>query len=178
MQKEIWKEIKGYESCYLISNLGNVFSIQKNKKMSFGDNGRGYKFIYLWINKDKKRFYVHRLVAINFLKNPNNYNQVNHKNCDKSNNAVYNLEWCSEEQNIKHAVKNKRFYSSEYQKQQTSLATRGSNSKFSKLTEKQVFEIKKLIKDNELTQNQIADMFNVTRSNICAIKRNKSWKHI
>jgi predicted XRE-type DNA-binding protein len=175
---EIWKDVKGYEDYYSVSNTGKILSKRKNKLLSFGDNGRGYLFVNFYNEKGIKRFYVHRIIALSFLDNKENKTQVNHKDCNKSNNNIDNLEWNTADENIKHAVKNKRFYTSEFQKQQTSKANRGSNSKVSKLKEKQVVLIKKYLKLNKYTQKQIAEMFGTTTANVGAIKRNKSWVHI
>lgn len=113
---EIWKPIKDYEGLYEVSNKGNIRSIERTviesstgrkkpvreKLVSFGDNGNGYKFCYLWKNNKSKRCYVHRLVAETFIPNPNNLPQVNHKNLDKTDNSVNNLEWISDIDNKIH----------------------------------------------------------------------------
>ena len=99
---EEWRDIEGYEGLYQISNLGRVKSFPNCKRKTIrilkpGNNrtGRGYLFIFLHKNKQKKRFYVHRLVAEAFLENPNNYPCINHKDENKENNNVNNLEWCT-----------------------------------------------------------------------------------
>ena len=97
-QKEIWKDIKGYEGLYMVSNLGNVYSHLSNKKMKPG-NDRGYLKVNLSKDKKVKQFTVHRLVALAFLPNKNNYPCVNHKDENPSNNNVNNLEWCTYEYN-------------------------------------------------------------------------------
>ena len=98
---EEWRDIEGYEGLYQISNLGRVKSFPNCKRKTTrilkpGNNctGRGYLFIFLFKNKQKKRFYVHRLVAQAFIPNPNNLPMINHKDENPLNNNLNNLEWC------------------------------------------------------------------------------------
>ena len=102
--KEIWKDIEGYEGSYKVSNMGRVRSIPHETPYGIRGidhilpqygNGHGYMAVVLWKRNKSKRCYVHRLVASAFIPNPDNYPQVNHKNEDKSNNNVSNLEWCT-----------------------------------------------------------------------------------
>jgi hypothetical protein len=100
---EIWKDIIGYEGLYQVSNLGNVKSIKKNKLMKIGLHADGYN--RLWLSKENKSkgFLLHRLIAIHFIPNPNNLPEVNHKDANKLNNSIDNLEWCSHSENMNHA---------------------------------------------------------------------------
>ncbi len=108
---EIWKDIKGYEGIYQVSNTGKVRSldrkvwnyIKKGRILKPHDNGHGYYNVSLSDgDKKSKHTYIHILVAEAFIPNPNNYTQVNHKDFNKANNAVDNLEWVSPQQNILH----------------------------------------------------------------------------
>ena len=114
--QEIWKDIKGYEGWYKISNLGRVKSLKKwcgNKYsikwikeeniLSPTDNGNGYLIIGLRKDTKKKNFYIHRLVAEHFIENNLNKEEVNHIDFNKRNNIVSNLEWCDRKENVEHS---------------------------------------------------------------------------
>ena len=108
---EEWKDIEGYEGKYQISNYGRVKSFYKNKDgkiLKSHDNGHGYKDITLHKDGEKDHYYIHRLVAIYFIPNPNNLPEVNHKGENKENNTVYNLEWCDREYNLSYNSGRKR----------------------------------------------------------------------
>lgn len=97
---EIYKEIPGYEGLYKISNYGNIYSIQKEQLLKPQPSHHNYQRIQLHKNGSHKSFAVHRLVAEAFVDNPNNYNEINHKNEITSDNYYKNLEWCSHDYNI------------------------------------------------------------------------------
>ena len=107
--KEEWKPIKGYEGLYEVSNMGRVKSLYYGKdiilKQGMDHNG----YMVLGLSKDGTRSTkkVHRLVATAFIRNTNNYEVVNHKNGNKKDNTVDNLEWCTSSYNIKHAYHNR-----------------------------------------------------------------------
>lgn len=115
---EIWKDIKGYEGLYQISNFGRIkslpkkringtnFYIQKEKILKLQLKTKRYLGINLTKNKMHKNFLVHRLVAEAFIDNPYDLPQVNHKDCNKLNNNINNLEWCTQEENLNHALRN------------------------------------------------------------------------
>lgn len=100
------KKIANYPN-YLISKEGQVYSTKTNKIKLSQKNQNGYCRIELLNENEKKKFYIHRLVAEAYIPNPNNYNQVNHKDLNKHNNNVNNLEWCSEAMNMQHNADNK-----------------------------------------------------------------------
>lgn len=102
---------------YQISECGRVFSKDrtilqsngvvlniKSKEMSLCLHKTGYYRVRLCFNKRKYSKSVHFLVASTFIPNPNGYNEINHKDCDKTNNHVSNLEWCTRQMNMNHAI--------------------------------------------------------------------------
>lgn len=112
-EKEIWKDIKGYEGLYQVSNLGNVKSLNygrtcKERILIPCKKPNGYLNVELSKNCICKKFYVHRLVAKAFIENPDNLPQVNHIDENKLNNRVDNLEWCSYEYNNNYGTHNER----------------------------------------------------------------------
>ena len=94
--EEIWKDIEGYEEHYKVSNLGNVFSIKSNIILKPRLKVNGYYDVALCKNSKYKHIRVHKLVAINFIPNPDNFSDVHHEDEDKSNNKVTNLKWIDE----------------------------------------------------------------------------------
>lgn len=108
---EIWKDIIGYEGKYKISDRGFVKSISYNrtgKERILSERIiDGYNQVALYKDGKVKNKYVHRLVAENFIPNPNNLKEVNHIDGNKLNNCVENLEWVSAKQNSTHAVMSK-----------------------------------------------------------------------
>ena len=122
MIEKIWKPIIGYENLYKINNYGEVLSLRSTKILKPNNNGIGYFIIQLCKNGKRKNYLIHRLVAEHFLDNPNNLPEVNHKDEDKSNNFVNNLEWCEHKYNMNYKQLQKRQQiSKEYNKLLKSL---------------------------------------------------------
>ena len=110
--KEEWRDIKGYEGRYQVSNLGRVKSLNyrrtnREKILNLGYSHNKYLLVSLGSNP-RKTFRVHRLVAEAFIPNPNNYKEVNHKDEDKTNNHVSNLEWCIHKYNMNYGTRTQR----------------------------------------------------------------------
>lgn len=105
---EEWKEIKGYEGLYLISNKGNVYSIRSKRNLKIHMNWAGYCRVGLNKNNKQVKYSVHRLVASAFIPNPLNKEQVNHIDENKANNKVENLEWVTNLENHNCGTVNER----------------------------------------------------------------------
>ncbi|RPJ24176.1 MAG: hypothetical protein EHM25_14680, partial [Nitrosopumilales archaeon] len=163
---EIWKDIEDYEDYYEISSLGRFRSktrtiINKNGK-KFLYHSRiieprldKYGYLRVQLNKNNKAIYrtVHRLVAIHFIPNPNNYPQVNHIDGIKINNAVSNLEWCTVYDNLNHSY--------------------SSGLKQIKLSKQDVSNIREMYKLGDCTQKEIGVIFNVSKEHVNGIINNK-----
>ena len=108
--QEQWKDVKGYEEYYQVSNTGKIKSIKYEKLLKPKLTKYGYREVGLSKNGESKYFKVHRLVAFAFVENPNTeyFNQVNHKDEDKTNNAYTNLEWCDCKYNINYGTGHER----------------------------------------------------------------------
>lgn len=114
---EVWKDIIGYEGFYQVNNYGNVRSLDRIDCRGRFRKGRqckkiptedGYYKVGLCKNGVEKRYLIHRLVAIHFIDNPQSLECVNHKDENKINNCVDNLEWCTREYNNNYGARNKR----------------------------------------------------------------------
>lgn len=127
--EEVWKDIQGFEGQYKISNTGKVIGFIYGRSLTPSEvgwerkaypEGGGYLSIRLSKQGVSKHYKIHRLVALHFIPNPNNYEQVNHKDGNRVNNLVFNLEWVSRRENNTHWVQNhkksgsKRFTSKYY----------------------------------------------------------------
>jgi hypothetical protein len=151
---EIFREVKGYEGYYEVSNLGNVRSTSYKgvRILRPAKTACGYLDVVFCIKQKKEHKLVHRLVAEAFIDNPNNLTTVNHKDENKLNNNVENLEWMSIDDNIRY-----------------------SNSKM--LTESQVLKIPAMI-ESGYSQMDIANSFGVSRRTIQFILQGEHWNNL
>jgi hypothetical protein len=164
---EIWKPCVGYEWNYEVSNLGRVRSIGKGIILKTKIDKGGYETIPSMydINRNVKTVKVHRLVALAFIPNPRNVAQVNHKDGDKLNNRVENLEWCTHKENFIHAKLH-------------GLRPKGEDHGRHKLTWNDVNYIRRVHCKGDLIfgAKALAEKFNVTPRVISLIIRNEIWK--
>jgi hypothetical protein len=99
------RTMTGYPN-YMITNDGDVYNLQRNAYLVSVQNESGYMYVSLSNGQERKSFSVHRLVALLYIDNPNNYIEVNHIDFDKTNNKMCNLEWITRSGNMKHNFKN------------------------------------------------------------------------
>lgn len=104
----MWKAIKNYEGVYEINKLGEIRRVKTGKILRGYVGPDGYKRVGLTVNCKTKPYLIHRLIAIAFIPNPNNYPCVNHKDENKSNNSLDNLEWCTYKYNLNYGTHNLR----------------------------------------------------------------------
>lgn len=165
---EIWKDVVGYEGYYQISNLGNVRSFDRIHSSGLGRSyfkpGRilktcvashGYLSVALCFRKQTSA-QIHKLIAKAFIPNPNNYKCVNHKDGNKLNNNIDNLEWVSHAQNNKHAYDT------------------GLKKPFRKVTTEEVIQIRALSKCFNMSNTLLANMYGLVQPTVCCIVNYKS----
>lgn len=174
--KNEWKPIKGYEGLYEVNRIGQVKSLDRYTVDSIGRkkfypgkpltaliNEGGYSYVKLSRSGQKKQFYIHRLVALAFINNPNNLEEVNHIDGNKKNNVCNNLEWITSHGNELHAIEN-------------NLKVHGSNHYESKLDENKVRYIRKEKQNKSF--NALAKELGVTVSAIFSAYHGLTWKHV
>lgn len=140
---EIWKSIDGYNGLYEVSTFGNVKRVSHKTKLKNGairtfneklkkqgTDKDGYKTVMLYIGRNKKLFKVHRLVALAFIDNPNNLPMINHKDENKANNNINNLEWCDVLYNNNYGTRNKRLSESKKGKKRTNITKDKKTGRF------------------------------------------------
>lgn len=162
---EIWKELKGYSINYLISNTGKIKSPDQTVDIGMGRiqfkkeriikchvSNRGYWAVGLTCEKGKSKvFHLHRLLAQTFIPNPNEYKCINHKDGNKLNNHISNLEWVTHSQNNKHAYDT------------------GLKKPCRKITTEHVVQIRALSRHLGVRHFQLAAMYNAKPSAISEI---------
>jgi hypothetical protein len=182
VELEIWKVVPDTNDLLFVSNRGGVKSesfsyTQSNgkiyvlkakvKKLTLGNNG------YYHFRFKGKQYLLHRAIGLAFIPNPNNEATINHKDGDKLNNDIDNLEWVSYGDNSLHALRTGL--------RKPACGLRGSDNHLSKLSREDVNFIldnfKKVVSDR-LTQAELARMFEVSSTAILKIRRGVNWKYL
>ena len=143
---------------YEITRDGQVINIHNQHILKPQPNGKGY----LRVSIGKKLMFVHRLVAEKYIPNPEGKEQVNHKDGNKLNNTVENLEWVTNQENRTHAVIK-------------GLHLTGEQCSYAKLSENDVIFIRE---HNEITAKDLSNLFQVSESTIRDIRAKKTWKQL
>lgn len=160
---EIWKTIQDYGGLYQVSNTGKVRDL-KNHIKSVYKNNKGYVCLSLYYNGKTYHPTVHRLVAKAFIPNPNNYEQVNHKDCNKENNSVENLEWCNQRYNYDEGMKTFQY-------------SKNEEHYFAKLKNSDIPIIYELYKLG-FTRATVAKIFSINPSSLEAIEKGISYREL
>lgn len=168
MSKERWRRIPKHPE-YAVSSWGRIVSFKFGKKrIKKGcPTMKGYVGIHVITKGVRKWFSVHRLVAIAFLPNPNNLPEVNHKDGNKANNCVDNLEWVTHLDNAKHASNMGLL-----------ITVFGEQHHNAKLNGAKVAAIRRRYATGQYTQKQLGDTYGVDGTIISDVVRRKIWKHI
>jgi hypothetical protein len=167
--QEIWRDVKGFEGIYMVSNLGKVKRLYKGKIRFPTGSPNKNRFNYVYINLEtaakRKNVLLHRLVAQHFIPNPKNKPCVNHIDFNVSHNFSSNLEWCTHKENMQHTVRAGR-----------SAKQRGEKAPCSKLTLKKVRAIREDLEAG-MTYMTIARKHGTNYSNVAHIKRGSRWQY-
>lgn len=153
-------EIKGY----LITKTGKVWSETKSRFLTGKIAYTGYKMVEYYVDGIRKRKNIHRILAELFIPNPENKPEVNHKDGDKLNCELSNLEWATHQENMSHANK-------------TGLIKnrpKGTSTHFAKLNEQDVSEIKK----STLSARKLSLIYGIAHQNIRKVKTGETWYHV
>lgn len=162
---EVWEDIKGFRDLYQVSNLGRIRRRDTRKVLRPLTLSRGYKGVRLYYTADKAvTRKIHRIVAEHFIPNPLALPQVNHKDGNKSNNRVENLEWCTNDYNMNHAVAAR-------------LIKQGEDRPCSKCTNESLGYLQELI-DRGFTIKQLSVVYGVCKQVMKRIVRGDSYKSL
>lgn len=157
----MWKEAYGFDN-YLCNENGEIYSLLRNKILK-GRSLKGYKRVTLMKEGKTIDALVHRLIAQTFLPNPENKPYINHIDGDKTNNSVSNLEWCTQKENVQHAI-------------ETGLKDdRGTHSSRASCNEEKLKEIRSLISEGKRNE-EIAKIVGVSKDVVRYIRCNRTYK--
>ena len=170
-KEEFWKDIKGYEGLYQISNYGRIRSLKFRNKVCEKDRviimkpnlRNGYFVINLRKNANRKSFQVHRLVAQTFIENPFNYPIVNHIDFNPKNNNVENLEWCTQKQNVNHSRCNMKGKSHKLRDKNYGITYRKKSDKYEVSVKKKYYGRYKTLDEARKKRDEVLNELNITR---------------
>lgn len=177
---EIWKDIPGFEGLYQASNTGKIKSLSRRvwnhqcfmvrKEYIIKDHLLPDGYIQIGLtkpNEKQTRYYIHRLIALAWIPNPNNKPFVNHLDGNKSNNSIENLEWCTKSENVKHAYRTGL------------MSNKGARHPGAKLSEEDVNRIRVRYSLGESTYRIFnSGDYPVSYTNIKDIIAKRTWSHI
>ena len=168
---EEWKVVEEFPD-YVVSSNGRVTRVvkaknnQKPRYLGF-TNLKGYQGVALFKDNKKHIRQIHHLVLEAFISPRPKGHETNHINADRSDNRVENLEWVTSSENRRHSMKLGRAF-----------FPKGEEVGGSKLTNDDVLQIRDIVSRDILLQTEVAKLFNISTSQICAIKQRKEWRHI
>jgi len=164
------KDIPGYEGLYAITEDGQVWSYPKlgstkaGKWLKAGKHYKGYSQHFLTKEGQRKTIFTHKLVATTYIPNPVGFGEINHKNCNKTDNRVCNLEWCDRRTNMRHAKLEGRLVVRRFEKHSMAILDR-----------QKVVEIRNKYASKLRNQYELARDYGVTQSAIWCIVHRKVW---
>lgn len=154
---------------YKVREDGVIFSKQSGNPLKYRLNDKGYPSVVLYYEGKSVFRRVHRIVAIVFIPNPQNKPCVNHKDRNRQNFNVNNLEWVTYSENVKHSVKNGG-------RKNWTRNNKGNNNPKAKLTWEKVCAIRDLYENNGYSQNELSRIFDVPQGEISLIVNFKKWE--
>lgn len=166
-----WKPVKNFETFYSVSDTGEIKSLirkngmgsRKEERILKPNFKKGYVGFALGKNNKMFHFLAHRIVATAFIPNPKKFPQVNHKNGNKHDNRVRNLEWCDHKYNATHAKEN-------------GLTAHGEKNINAKLSRREALAIRKL--HPRITAKELSKIFEIAESQTFKIINRTAWKNI
>jgi len=182
MSSERWKSIPNFRD-YECSDQGRIRSLKSGSAqvLSLRDDKDGYKQIGLYRNGERHHRMVHRLVARCFLgEPPSPSHEVNHINCDRSDNRVENLEWCTRSENLIHSIEHGEFDAAKYARMAAKVASpqRGEANVRAKLSAESVRYARAQYAVTDISQRRLADIWGCSQTTMSKVIRKTKWQHV
>lgn len=178
----IWKDIENYETLYQVSDEGMVrrlYSDGSFRELKIIVGNHGYPMVNLSKQGMARVYLIHRLVAAAFIGPCKDKDTVNHKDWNRTNNSVHNLEYMSNAENLDYKNPDRSTKGdNHWSRRLPELVPRGDKHSLSKITSDTVRQIRHIHNTEKITQRELAERFGTTTGNVNAILRRKSWKHI